>query len=793
MGPENRFLKAKRECFERLYSKLNNMQRQAVFCTSGPLLVLAGAGSGKTTVLVQRIAHIIRYGDAYHSGAIPETLCEEEVEYLEMMAKGECPIDGASLERYSENAVPAYAVLAITFTNKAAKSMKEKLEKQLSDKALDIWAGTFHSICAKILRREADKLGYDRSFAIYDTDDTKKLITECEKELEISTERFAPKAMQNIISKAKDKLIGAEEFAQEAGNDFVNGTVSKIYTLYEEKLKAANAMDFDDLIFNTVKIFAEFPDTLEYYQNKFRHILVDEYQDTNHAQFVLVRELAKKYRNIMAVGDDDQSIYSFRGATIDNILTFDKTFPDAKIIKLEQNYRSTGNILGAANSLISKNEGRYGKTLWCDAGDGSKAACVETNDQTAEARFIADTIADGVAGGERRFSDYAILYRMNAQSAGFETVFAKSGIPYRMLCGIRFYDRAEIKDMVAYMQLTANIKDDTRFMRIVNTPKRGIGDTTVGYLAKIAAAEGLSMFETARQADKYTALAKSAAKLSAFCDFIEKLQGYEKALPLGDFVEKIAEESGYFDMLYAMGQEGTEKVENVKELVNNAAVYQEENPDFGLGEFLEEVSLVADIDSYDTEANAVTMMTVHSAKGLEFNTVFLPGFEEGIFPGSLVISPKEVEEERRLAYVALTRARKELYICRARERMMYGRTNANPPSRFLREIDSRYKEEKSLVRRFSDSFSKPFSRPSENFGSPKRGAAQSPLYAKPAEKPKVISESFAVGDRVCHKVFGVGTVLSASDMGGDILYEVAFDGVGTKKLMATYAKLKKAD
>ncbi len=798
---EQRFHKAKRACFERLYSKLNSKQREAVFSVDGPLLVLAGAGSGKTTVLVHRIAHMIRYGNAYYSQSVPEELCEDEVEILEMMADGRIETDAASLERYAESPVRPYNVLAITFTNKAADSMKQKLRKILDESdANDIWAGTFHSICAKILRREIGRLGYDRDFAIYDTDDSKKLITQCEKELEISTERFNAKQVQNIISKAKDKLTDADEFAENIGNDYFLATVAKVFKLYEEKMKAANALDFDDLIGKTVKLFTECPDVLSAYQKKFKYILVDEYQDTNRAQFMLVSMLSAYYGNIMVVGDDDQSIYSFRGATVDNILTFDKSFAKANIIKLEQNYRSTANILGAANSLIAKNKGRYGKTLWCDGAKGELPLIAEVDDQSAEVTYIANVISEAVADKKRNFSDFAILYRKNAQSAGFETVFAKSGIPYRMLCGIRFYERAEVKDIVSYLQLICNEKDDTRLRRIINVPKRGIGDTTVGAISQIAAAKGVPMFEVVKTASQYEALSRSADKLLKFADFIERMKTLSETIPLAEFAERLINESGYTEMLLANPEEGAERLENLKELVSNMALHTEENPDATLTEFLEEVSLIADIDNYDSEANAVTMMTVHSAKGLEFPVVFLPGLEENIFPSSLSVSDTEIEEERRLAYVALTRAKEELYVTHARERMMYGKTNVNPPSRFLAEIEKEYKNEVSLTTRprygsfggFSQKRSEDVS-----FGKPLYEGHIFKTSSKPnitlPQKPSAPLEKFKVGDTVVHRIFGEGMVLSVADRGGDTLYEVAFDKVGTKQLMGAYAKLKRKE
>ena len=791
---EKRFIEAKRSCFNKLYGSLNSKQREAVFSVNGPLLVLAGAGSGKTTVLVHRISHIIRYGDAYLDTSIPEGFSEDEVEYLEMMARGDVPCDGASLGRYAKEPAPPWSILAITFTNKAANSMKQKLEKILDSDANDIWAGTFHSVCARILRREISKIGYSGDFAIYDTDDTKKLIAECEKELDISPDKFPPKAVQGLISKTKEKLVSAEQFEEKAGNDFYLSNVAKIYTLYEKKLAAASALDFDDLIGKTVTLFNERPEVLEFYRRRFKYILVDEYQDTNHSQFKLVSMLAAGYNNLMVVGDDDQSIYSFRGASVENILSFDKSFNKVKVVKLEQNYRSTASILGAANSLIAKNTGRYGKSLWCDRGKGTTPTVALLDNQSAEVQYIADVISDAVASGKAQFSDFAILYRMNAQSGGFETVFAKSAIPYRMLCGIRFYERAEVKDIVAYMQLAVNERDDTRLARIINVPKRGIGDTTLELLRRIAASENTYIYDVVSRAHEYEALSKAREKLAKFYDFIEKIKLYAEKLPLGEFAERLISESGYADMLLEKGEEGIERMENLKELASNMASHGAEDENATLTGFLEEVSLIADVDNYDEKANAVTMMTIHSAKGLEFPCVFIPGMEEGIFPGARIVSESEIEEERRLAYVALTRAEKELYITHARERMLYGRTNSNPPSRFIAEIADEYKNEvdKTTRRGFNTGYFGGTSSFARSGGDDFRYVPpkpKGPVTLPP--KPAAPTESFAIGDAVEHKIFGKGTVMGVSSLGSDTLYEVVFEKVGTKKLMAAYAKLKK--
>ena len=791
----DRYIRAKRALFNRAYAELNEMQRKAVFCVDGPLLILAGAGSGKTTVLVKRIAFIIKYGNAYESEYVPYDVTEDEVAALEdaiHLSKEEIlPL----LDRFAQNPCAPWRMLAITFTNKAAGEIKSRINAQLgnTDLANEIWSGTFHSICLRILRVHADKIGYAQGFSIYDQDDSKKAITSCMKDLNIDTKSMTPKAVQNHISRAKDRMISPADFYAEVGNDFRLKQIARIYEAYQARLAASNALDFDDIIMQTVLLLRKYPEVREYYQNRFRYVCVDEYQDTNEAQFALTALLSGGYQNIMVVGDDDQSIYRFRGATIENILNFDKTFPTAKIIRLEQNYRSTQNILDAANAVIKNNSSRKGKTLWTNAGEGEKIHLKKVFDHNEEARYIADKIQKMVSEG-KEFRDFALLYRNNAQSSTIERTFAKSGIPYRIIGGVRFSDRKEIKDIVAYLQLIQNHNDDERLMRIINEPKRGIGDRTLEGVRAIAREQGCSMFKVIENADKYVALGKSALKLLEFANLINYLTRLVTEVSLETLINQVMDKSGYRQMLIAAGEVERDRLENLEEFLTGAIEYENNYVDDGsytsvLEGFMEETALVADVDRYDETADAVVLMTVHSAKGLEFPYVFLPGMEEGLFPSmqSVMASEAEIEEERRLAYVAITRAKRELFIVHANQRMLYGRTQFNPESRFLREIPE------SLIARERSPYDKPKTVSSymdRSFDKPQYDTLTiSAVQRKPAVSAQ--KDVLEAGDRVFHATFGEGDLISVKRMGADWLYEVVFDKVGTKKLMATYAKLKK--
>ena len=726
---------------------LNAMQQEAVNQTEGPLLILAGAGSGKTTVLVNRVQHIIGSGLA-----------------------------------------APWQVLAITFTNKAAGEIRERLTNAIGPEANDIWAYTFHSCCARILRRFADRLGYTSHFTIYDTDDQKRVMKHCQKALEISDKILHHKSILSEISSAKDSLVDYEEYKKLAQNDFRKARIADCYELYQKELLKSDAMDFDDIIFNTVRLLEGNPDVLELYQKQFKYVMVDEYQDTSHAQYILVSLLAGGYNNICVVGDDDQSIYRFRGATIENILSFENQYKNARVIRLEQNYRSTQNILDAANAVIANNKNRKGKNLWTQAGSGEKIIFNTLEDEAAEASFIAQEILKNVKNG-KKMSDHAVLYRMNAQSRNIEITFAKSGIPHKVIGGNRFFDRKEIKDVISYFAVINNPADNVRLQRILNVPKRGIGDTMFANVMEIATGLGLSAFEVCERADEFQKTLRSAQKLQGFAAMIRHFQDcLDDDMPLSDLLQEVLDKTNYFDYLDEDPESAEDRKNNINELSSMFIKYQEEDADFELSDFLEDVALVADIDSYNEDDDAVVLMTLHSAKGLEFPIVFIPGMEESVFPGSQsVYSEEDLEEERRLAYVGITRAREKLYLLNARRRMLYGTTNRNQASRFLREIPVSVTDDITVQSYVPHSKFGSFAQPAHSTSSSAAhkfgqvgGAASS-------------SQRFAAGDTVRHKAFGTGMVISARELGNDTLLEVAFDkeGVGTKKLMANYAKLEK--
>ena len=795
-----KYLKAKCDLFDKVYGeRLNPEQCRAVFTAKGPLLVLAGAGSGKTTVLVNRIAYLIKYGNAYFSEDTPEMLIPEGVAALEAALELSPEEISEILPQFITEPCPPWQILAITFTNKAAREIKDRLLRSFEDPEVagSVWSGTFHSICVRILRKFGDRLGYTDGFTIYDTDDKKRMVTKCMQDLRIDEKRLAPRAVCSAISMAKDELVRAEDYDVTA--DPRSRDIREIYSLYSKRMKESSALDFDDIIMQTVELLQTDAEVREYYQNKFRYVLVDEYQDTNYAQFVLTKLLSDKHRNIMVVGDDDQSIYKFRGATIENILNFDKTYPDATVVKLEQNYRSTGNILAAANAVIGNNVDRHEKRLWCDKGDGERIVLRETPDQDTEGKYIIEKITAGLYSEHRKYSDHAVLYRTNALGRTLQTAFAKSGVPYKVVGDMGFYDRKEVKDMHAYLSVINIPGDNLRLKRIINEPKRKIGAATVDAVEAIAEGEGLSMFEVMERAAEYTALAKTAEKLLAFTKMMRAIQT-ERTYP-SEILSELFERSGYHAMLLAEGFEGEGKIENVNEFIGAAVEYEQRCRDSGIepdvSGFLEEVSLVTDVDKYDESADAVVLMTVHAAKGLEFPVVFLAGMEDGIFPSQQNIGePDQMSEERRLAYVAITRAKERLYITHAKSRMMYGKTGINPLSTFAREIPRSLIEEErprtapprqsvqTQSYRRRDSVTPSFTelrRPSDLHSTPavKRGAGAFGV------------EKLAPGTRVSHGIFGDGEILSAKDMGGDVLYEVRFDNGQTKRLMATFAKLKK--
>lgn len=773
------------------YDTLNPMQREAVFHTEGPLLILAGAGSGKTRVLTHRVAYLIE-----------------------------------------EKQVNPWNIMAITFTNKAAAEMRERVDKLVDFGAESIWVSTFHSTCVRILRRHIEPLGYATSFSIYDSDDQKTLMKQVFKTLEIDTKQFKERAVLNVISSAKDKLISPEEFLLNAGADYRMKVIGEIYREYQKQLKRNNALDFDDLIVKTVELFSNNPQILDYYQEKFRYIMVDEYQDTNQAQFKLIALLASKYKNLCVVGDDDQSIYRFRGADIENILSFEQAFPGTKVIKLEQNYRSTQMILNAANSVISNNKGRKEKKLWTENGEGEKILLKQFDTAKEEADFIARQIqASGFS-----YQDQAVLYRTNAQSRLLEERCIYYNVPYRLVGGVNFYQRKEIKDILAYLKTIANGVDDLSVLRIVNVPKRGIGATTMGKVMNFATEQGMSLYHVLKEIRHVPDIGKAAAKIERFTAQIEhfRILAESEDFSLKELIESIVDETGYREELETEGEiEAQTRLENIEELVNKAVSYEEETEHPTLDEFLEQVALVADIDSMDESENRVTLMTLHSAKGLEFPKVYLAGMEDGLFPGVMSITSEdrtELEEERRLCYVGITRAKKELVLTCARQRMTHGETRYSKPSRFLDEIPEEYLDEQRLESFFSGSRSNasfsdmddsmaslPWNRPeAQSFSRSTFGtgynayasASSSPMSSKGSRTgigsfgknpgfgkeftvQKAEKLSYAEGDRVRHVKFGEGTVKEIKDGARDYEVTVEFDSAGQKRMMAGFAKLEK--
>lgn len=742
---------------------LNEMQQLAVDTTEGPLLILAGAGSGKTTVLVNRVEHII-----------------------------------------SSHLATPWQVLAITFTNKAAGELRERLVSAIGEEANDIWAYTFHSCCSRILRRFGEKIGYTNHFTIYDTDDSRRVMKQCQKQLGIEDKLINHKSILAEISRAKDSLISPEEYKQTAQNDFRKSKIAECYELYQAQLKKSDAMDFDDIIFNTVKLLKENEDVRNIYQTQFKYVMVDEYQDTNHAQYVLTSLLADKYKNICVVGDDDQSIYRFRGATIENILSFENHYKGAKVIRLEENYRSTQNILDGANAVISHNKNRKGKTLFTRSGSGDKIVYKTVMSESEESQYIIDEIVKNVNNG-MKYSDHAILYRMNAQSRNLEVMLTKSGISHRIIGGHRFFDRKEIKDIVSYLAVINNPSDNVRLQRIINVPKRAIGDTMFANVLEIGAGLGMSAFEVCERADEFQKTSRSASKLMNFTKMIRDFQEcIENGMGLNDLLQEVLDVTKYLDYLQEEPETYEDRVNNIKELSSMFIKYEEESEDANLSEFLEDVALISDIDSYNEDEDAVVLMTLHSAKGLEFPVVFIPGMEEGIFPGNQsMFSEEDLEEERRLAYVGITRAKKKLYLISSQQRMLYGQTSRNMPSRFLREIPSSVIDDQSVVARRSTGFTTPrtaYANASRNelghsshnkIGSYTQSSSSAHKFGQAGNAAQKNNIDFKVGDTVGHKSFGTGTVLTITPMGGDMLLEVAFDKAGTKKMMANYARLEK--
>ncbi len=758
-----------------IYDTLNEPQREAVLHTDGPLLILAGAGSGKTRVLTHRIAYLI-----------------------------------------DERGVNPWNILAITFTNKAAEEMRQRVDSLVSFGAESIWVSTFHSACVRILRRFIDRLGYDNRFTIYDTDDQKTLMKEVCRKVDIDTKVYKERNLLAAVSSAKNEMILPDEFELNAGGDFGQLKIAKVYREYEAQLKANNALDFDDLLVKTVQLLETQPDVLEYYQERFRYIMVDEYQDTNTVQFRLVRLLAGKYRNLCVVGDDDQSIYKFRGANIRNILDFEHEFPDAHVVRLEQNYRSTGNILNAANGVIRNNRNRKEKTLWTDNGDGEKIQLRQFDTAFDEAEYIAEDIKKEVQEGAS-YNDSAVLYRTNAQSRLFEEKFIAMNIPYKIVGGINFYARREIKDLLAYLKTVDNGQDDLAVRRIINVPKRGIGLTTINRIQESADERGIGFYEALLAPDLIPGVGRSASKLDSFAALIEYFKGQTEKESITDLLREIIEKTGYVESLEAEDKvEAESRIENIDELVNKAAAYEEDCQDRGeeasLSGFLEEVALVADIDSLDEDQDYVVLMTLHSAKGLEFPHVYLAGMEDGLFPSYMTITSddnEDLEEERRLCYVGITRAEEKLTLTCARRRMVRGETQFNKMSRFIKEIpmelidtgnrkieegtqipvQNTYSHAKEAFRarpfasQFSASQSSGKTTGKQPFSSLQKG---SQILAG-----KSGSLSYQVGDRVRHTKFGEGTVLEIKEGGRDYEVTVEFDSAGVRKMFAMFARLVK--
>lgn len=784
---EETTIELKRAALNHYFQNLNTPQQQAVFHVNGPVLVLAGAGSGKTTAMIHRIVQMIHFGDGWVQANA--SITKEDAAYLKDYIADKQPAD---LERLCSilavQPIQPWHILAITFTNKAANELRNRLLQAIGEECASmLHASTFHSACVRILRRSISKLGYDSNFTIYDTDDSQRLMKSCIADADVSEKQFPPRAVLTEISLAKDRMCSPEYFCIEAGSDYRKMVIGKLYKEYQNRLKSANALDFDDLIYKTVELLESFPEELEYYQNRFRYIMVDEYQDTNHAQFRLVQLLSQKHQNLCVVGDDDQSIYRFRGATIENILNFEKQFQNAVVIRLEQNYRSTKTILEAANDVIAHNAGRKEKTLWTDLEDGKKIIWYKAVDETDESRFVAEKIEKEVQNGAS-YQDFAVLYRMNAQSNNIERMFVKEKIPYHIYGGTRFYDRKEIKDVLAYMTILYNPFDMVRFKRIVNEPKRGIGDATMEMLENITRDLGISPIDVMRDSETYPVLSKKVAHLKKFALMIDELTDAVKTMQLDEFFDLLLQKTGYADYLKNMGEEGKIRLENVQELKSNILKYMRESELPSLENFLEEVSLYADAEQTETAPDTVSMMTIHAAKGLEFKTVFLIGMEENIFPSARSINSldeNDLEEERRLAYVAITRAKKQLCVSTTDRRMLFGMTTSNPRSRFLGEIQGDCMEQVQSKKNVATG-----TRKVEMVQSISLQQQLASRRNHHPQKTAAKSVNYSVGTRVRHKIFGEGTILSVTDMANDSMLEIGFDQVGTKKVMANFASSK---
>ncbi len=783
----NSFYEARQAALKKYFSRMNEMQQEAVFTVNGPVLVLAGAGSGKTTVIVNRIANLINFGNAFYDESRGGNA--DDVAFLNDYAQGKTDDFETLREICACDPVRPWNILAITFTNKAAGELKERLSSMLGEESNNIAAATFHSACVRILRSEIESIGFGRDFTIYDSDDSRRMIKTVMNELDVSEKQFAPKTVLAEISSAKDKMISPEQLVENAGSDYRKKVIAKLYKLYMERMHDANALDFDDILCKTVELFEKFPEILEKYRGRYKYIMVDEYQDTNHVQFKLVSQLSGGHRNLCVVGDDDQSIYKFRGANIENILGFEDKFKGAKVIRLEQNYRSTQTVLDAANSVISHNTGRKEKTLWTAGEKGGRVLWFKAIDENDEAEFIANKIKEDY----KKYGTYrrnAVLYRMNAQSNNIERMLVKADIPYRVYGGMRFYDRKEIKDITSYLAFINNPYDMLRFRRIINEPKRGIGEATVTMIDDISRDLRISPYEVMRTCEDFAPLSKKSSVLRNAADLFGRLMEMADRLPLDEFFDLTLDLTGYLEYLNTFDNAET-KIENVQELRTAIVQYMNGSEDPTLGGFLEEIALYTEADSDDGSDDVVTLMTVHSAKGLEFENVFIIGLEDGIFPGTRSFDNEaDMEEERRLAYVAITRAKKNLCVTSARKRMIFGQTQRNVTSRFIREIG------RELINKIDSAAEKCIEVDHDNEVTEVQSLSLQQQLARDkrqANTSKSESAVYEVGERVMHSVFGGGTIISVKHIANDAMLEIAFEKVGTKKIMANYAKLKKID
>lgn len=789
---QKEFYELRKQIIRQEFSRMNGRQQEAVFTVKGPVLVLAGAGSGKTTVIVNRIANIIRFGDGYQSQLVSPWVSEQDVEFLRQYAKQEQHTQDERSRAQMLCAVEAakpWNIIAITFTNKAAAELKERLSALLGpEDGNAIWASTFHSACVRILRRDIERLGFSRSFTIYDTEDSLRVMKDCMKEQNVDEKHFHPRTVLSAVSQAKNELKIPEDCMREAGSDFRKRVISSLYAAYQKKIEAANALDFDDIIMKTVLLLRTQQEVLQYYQNKFRYVMVDEYQDTNYSQYVLVSLLAGGYENICVVGDDDQSIYRFRGATIENILNFEKQFEHTHVVRLEQNYRSTKPILEAANQVIAKNTARKPKTLWTENPGNDKIVLYQALDDRSEAMYIANTIFDMVNKEGRKYSDFAVLYRVNAQHVLLKQTFFKMGLPHRIIKGNSLFDSKEFRDIRAYLCVIANFRDDARLKRIINEPKRGIGASTLELVEALGTSLSKSMYEICGLSMQIEPLQRASHKLYDFYTMMEELAALKDQIPVSELVQEVWQRTGYLRQLEEKGDpESLVRIDNLQAIHSYALGYEQENGgDATLDGFLEEVTLTESMAD-SQEQDAVSLMTVHSAKGLEFPVVFLYGMEEQLFPSGMSMDdPEQLEEERRLMYVAVTRAKQRLFMTTASSRILYGRTVNYPLSRFVSDIPDNLVEHQRAVRPRNVTAHTMQPKSASRFS-----VQNSMFQTSHAPLPKKDDANYMVGQQVQHPTFGRGMIISVKNMGNDCYLEISFESVGTKKLMANYARLQK--